>query len=267
MNLNFFDTTGVEHLIENYFELSFSGATVPFQSTILPVALTNITYIFSGDQHALVDGLKMPLENLIVSGQFFRSYKLLVNSEGYSFGMSLQPTALYKIFGTDISKLSNKHISLNEVNQDFYDKLNPLFKNYENPKEIIKKINGVLLDSRLFEDKNTDYIDQAIDKIRQTEGMIHIEELLNDLPFSRKSLETHFKKIVGLTPGKYIRLYRFLNLMRKYESQQIKLKDLIYMYDYYDQSHFTKDFKLFMLESPHSYFKKDYPIIKKYLVK
>lgn len=266
MNLNYYDTTDVEHLIENYFELSFSEESVPFQSTILPLALTNITYIFSGDQHALVDVSKMPLEKLIVSGQFVRSYKFFVNTEGRSFGISFHPTALYKILGIDISKLTNTHVPLHKVHQDFHDKLNPLFKSYKNPTETIKKINTILLESQLFEDKITNYIDQAIDKIKHTEGMIQIEDLLNDLPFSQKSLETHFKKIVGLTPGKYIRLYRFLNLMRKYESHEIKLKDLIYMYDYYDQSHFAKDFKSFMLESPHSYFKKDYPFTKKYLV-
>jgi AraC-like DNA-binding protein len=266
MNLNYYDTTGVEHLVENYFELSFSEESVPFQSTILPLALTNFTYIFSGNQFALVDGSKIPLERLIVSGQFFRSYKFFVNSEGRSFGVSFHPTALYKLLGIDISRLTNKHVPLYEVHQDFHDKLSPLFKSYNNPTETIKKINAILLESKLFEDKNSIFIDQAIHNIKRTEGMIQIEELLNDLPFSQKSLETHFKKIVGLTPGKYIRLYRFFHLMRKYESQQIELKDLIYMYDYYDQSHFAKDFKLFMSESPHSYFKKDYPFIKKYLV-
>ena len=53
--------------------------------------------------------------------------------------------------------------------------------------------------------------------------------------------------------------------MKKYQSQVINLKDLIYMYNYYDQSHFTKDFTLFMKETPKAYFKKEYPLIKKYL--
>ncbi|WP_452597659.1 helix-turn-helix domain-containing protein, partial [Pontimicrobium sp. MEBiC01747] len=71
--------------------------------------------------------------------------------------------------------------------------------------------------------------------------------------------------IVGVTPGKYIKLYRFLKLMRKYASKPIKFKDLIFMYDYYDESHFLKEFKLFMKESPKEYFKKDNTFMKEYL--
>ena len=50
--------------------------------------------------------------------------------------------------------------------------------------------------------------------------------------------------------------------MRKYESQEIAIKDLMFMFDYYDRSHFSRDFKLFMNETPKSYFKKDYPLLK-----
>ncbi|MBR9916006.1 MAG: AraC family transcriptional regulator [Algicola sp.] len=80
-------------------------------------------------------------------------------------------------------------------------------------------------------------------------------------------MENQFKKIVGLTPGKYIRLYRFLKLMRKHESHEIDLNDLILMYNYYDRSHFTKDFKLFMRQSPKTYFKNNNLLLNEYLNK
>ena len=53
--------------------------------------------------------------------------------------------------------------------------------------------------------------------------------------------------------------------MRKYASKSVKIKDLIFMYDYYDESHFSKEFKLFMKSSPKEYFKKDNPFLKEYL--
>ncbi|WP_341222377.1 helix-turn-helix domain-containing protein [Polaribacter atrinae] len=95
--------------------------------------------------------------------------------------------------------------------------------------------------------------------------MLSVNEILKTVPFGQKTLETKFKKMVGLTPGKYIQIKRFVNLMRKYEKEQIDLKDLIYMYDYYDESHFAKDFKLFTSKSFKNYFQEDYILVKKAL--
>ena len=60
-------------------------------------------------------------------------------------------------------------------------------------------------------------------------------------------------------------MIRFNKLMIKYQSNEIELKDLIYKYNYYDQSHFSKDFKLFMNQSPKFFFKQDFPLLKEYL--
>ncbi len=55
--------------------------------------------------------------------------------------------------------------------------------------------------------------------------------------------------------------------MSKYESKEIDLNDLIHMYDYYDRSHFTKDFILFMRQSPKTYFNTNNPLLNEYLNK
>ena len=53
--------------------------------------------------------------------------------------------------------------------------------------------------------------------------------------------------------------------MRSYQSKEINLKDLMYKFNYHDSSHFTRDFRLFMLQTPKDYFKKEYPLLQNYL--
>lgn len=268
MNLTYFDTKEGSPLVEEYFSLSFSKNSVPFQTTILPIATSLLTYIFSGNQKAIANNKVMPLDGLIVSGQFFRSYKFNVESEGYSFGISFHPSTLHKLLKIDISKLSNKHVLLKQVDKDLFDLFNPIFiNNYKSPEKLVTELNNLILSLPLYENDITKYIDETIDFIRKKDGMLSVDEILKKVPYSQKTLENHFKKVIGLTPGKYTRLYRFLNLMRKYESHEIQINDLIYMYNYYDHSHFSKDFALFMRESAKSYFKKDYPLLKKVLKK
>ena len=156
---------------------------------------------------------------------------------------------------------------LSEFNNRFYNIIKPILNKNKKPKEIVDELNNLFLNMNLTIDNHTLKIDKVINIIKEKEGLLTVQEVLDDICISQKTLETQFKKIVGLTPGKYIRLYRFLKLMRKYESQQIDIKDLIYMYNYYDRSHFTKDFKLFMKKSPKNYFNVDNPFLNEYLKK
>jgi AraC-like DNA-binding protein len=264
MTLTYFDNSKISNLIEEIFELTFSIDDIPFQTTILPLEYTNLTYI-TGNQKALYKQIETPLEGLIISGQFFGAYQFLVNSKSRSFGLSFHPTALYKLLNTKITLLENKHLPLKKFHPEFFNQMSPILDNYKSSKDVVKKLNLFFANAALTTNNETDNIDKVIDLIRKKDGLLSINDILEDILISQKSLELQFKKIVGLTPGKYIRKFRFLKLMRRFEIQEIDLKDLIYMYNYYDQSHFAKDFKLFMMESPTSYFKKEYPLIKEYL--
>ena len=267
MNLEYFDHTPVSNIIEEYYELKFNEDSVPFESTVLPIGNTHITSLFYGKQKVVIGKTETPIENIVISGQFFRSYQFLISKASHSFGISFHPTALYKILNTDISKLYNKHLQLSDYNNDLYQLLNPIMNSPQSSETIVKNLNILFQNIDLNISKNTNEVDKAIEIIKNKEGLLNIQEILDQIKISQKTLENHFKKIVGLTPGKYTRLYRFVNLMRKYESQEVDLNDLIHKYDYYDRSHFTKDFKLFMRQSPKTYFKTNNTLLNEYLNK
>lgn len=267
MTLNYFDHSPVSNLVEEYYELKFSEDSVPFESTVLPIGNTHITSIFYGKQKATYNKEETPLKNIIISGQFFRSYQFNIAEASHSFGISFHPTALFKILNTDISKLYNTHTQLSEFNNGFFKILDPIMNSDNTAETIVKELNNLFKNTPLTENKNTHEVDKAINLIKNKEGLLNIQEILDEIKISQKTLENHFKKIVGLTPGKYTRLYRFLKLMRKYESKTIEVNDLIHMYNYFDRSHFTKDFKLFMHQSPRAYFKTNNPLLNEYLSK
>ncbi|MFK7781761.1 DUF6597 domain-containing transcriptional factor [Psychroserpens sp.] len=267
MTLNYFDHSPVSNIIEEYYELKFSKKSVPFESTVLPIGNTHITSVFYGKQKAILNKEEMPLNGIIISGQFFRSYQYHISKASHSFGISFHPTALYKILNTDISELYNKHLHLSQYNDYLFKLISPILGISKPSETIIKELNELFQNIDLTINKSTKEIDIAVAIIKDKEGLLNIQEILDQIKISQKTLENHFKKIVGLTPGKYTHLYRFLKLMRKYESGEIDLNDLIHMYDYYDRSHFTKDFKLFMQQSPKDYFNTNNPLLNEYLKK
>ena len=266
MEFNYIATQDKNGFVKNLFKLSFVNDDTPFSTIIIPVGFTSFAYLFNDGQTSFLGDKEIKLKGLIITGQCYGAYNYFVNKSGLTYGIELHPTALYKIFNTDISKFTNKHTAFKEINEDLDCSFSKIFLETKNDeKAFANKITSFLDNINPFIDSDVIQIDKAIDYIFEKQGMLQISDLLNLVPFSQKSLETKFKKIIGLTPGKYIRMIRFSELMRKYESKKIDMNDLIVMYNYYDKSHFFKDFKLFLSQNPRNYFKMEYPLLKKYL--
>lgn len=266
MKLTYFDFDKTKNLIEEIFLLTFVEK-IPFTSTILPIGLPSISFVYHKKQIATYKEKVFPLKSIVLTGQFYNSYTLRVTEKGYTVGISLHPTTLYKLLQIDMFQYYNQHVLLEDIDSELFKILNPIFlKHKENISELGASINKTINSLPIFKsDKYIKLIDTTINIIWEKEGLLNITEVLSKISVSQKTLENQFKKIVGITPGKYIRLWRFLKLMRKYESGKIKLMDLIQMYDYYDHSHFSKDFQLFMNETPQSYFQKENHLLEKYL--
>nr|ELA7361934.1 helix-turn-helix transcriptional regulator [Elizabethkingia anophelis] len=64
-------------------------------------------------------------------------------------------------------------------------------------------------------------------------------------------LERYFKQHIGISPNLYTRINRFqLALENIRQTQFDKLTDIAYQCNYYDQSHFIREFKEFSGTSP-----------------
>ena len=266
MNLRYFDTRPISSLVREFFCLSFTEEDLPFTSKIVPVGFTSLTYIYGNSQIAQRGKTITNLQGLTLTGQFSSSYLMKVDDTGDSFGINFHPTGLFKLLGQDLSQFTNRHIKFSAENHPIAQKLEHLFQTHQSDWEgLVNALIQLIKESSITKDDKLEDIDRAIHLIEEKEGMVSVCDILSQFPFSQKTFETHFKKIVGVTPGKFIRLHRFTKLMRRYESQELSVKDLILMYDYYDRSHFAKDFKLYMNESPRQYFDKEYPLIREYL--
>ncbi len=266
MKLTYFDINKTSHLVEEFYHIRYPKEIIPFNTLMIPYGVTGLTYVYTKGQKTSLNTDEIELKNLILNGQFSKPYNFKVNLPGFSCGINFKPTALHKLTGLDISQFTNKHLNFELMKGDFSKKIKNLFEKHNNDfKTLFINIENLLLEQPLLHNKNTIAIDNTINYIKKKEGLLSVTDILEIVPFSQKTLESQFKKMVGLTPSKYIRILRFLNLMKQYENSTIDLKDLIYMYNYYDESHFIKDFKLFTSKSPSVFFKEDFSIIKEAL--
>lgn len=93
-----------------------------------------------------------------------------------------------------------------------------------------------------------------VDFIYEEKGLIRLSDLLKQVSFSERTLERLFKKEVGSTPYRFICLVRFNYVIREVEhNQDIQISTLVARYNYFDHSHFEKDFKKFLGQSVTNY--------------
>lgn len=255
-------------LINHFYEFIVDEGDLPFESFIIPVSYIIISYTKCNQSNLVIHQNKnLEYNKLSIAGQFYGGYSVKILKENHNIGFALHPTALYKLTKKNISLLTNKYLRLTNVSEELNTNLESIFtEHFSNPEILIRKIKELFNNQTLIDDKYTRQIDKAIKIIFAKKGLVTVSDLLKEVAFSQKSLENWFKKIVGLTPGKYIRQHRFSELMRQYQSNEIEISDLIYQYNYYDTAHFSKDFTLFTGQTMKSFFKNDYPLLKQYLI-
>ena len=174
-----------------------------------------------------------------------------------SFAVCFYPHGLANFLSVPIKELANKETPLAELFGDqTASELEQKISNAESTESRIRIIENFLF-KKLNDPLSIDSIVKAtIDTMFLTSGAISIKEILRDDASKRRQLERKFIKQVGISPKqlcKVIRLQTVLKMMLNQESES--LSQIAYDGEYYDQAHFTKDFKEFTGMTPKQFFK------------
>lgn len=192
------------------------------------------------------DGEKTP--QLFIYGQSTKPRFHFTTGNFRMIGVYLEPFALKTIFGFDAFELNNQNISLNHiVTESLLDQLINS-KSLENKIEIIshfflsqiKKVNRI--------NKKAEFASTLL----LTGNTLSNIQLQTNL--SERSLERLIKQYVGLSPKMFLRIIRFqkgLDLLRQPNFKSCT--KIGYECNYYDQSHFIRDFKEFTGTNPKNY--------------
>ena len=119
---------------------------------------------------------------------------------------------------------------------------------------MVRLLEGLLRNAASGEQTMPPLLESALGAIRRAKGSISIESLAGSLRVNYKWLERKFIAVTGISPKEYARLQRFLHayfdLLR---SNGRDLMGTAVMNGYYDQNHFTKEFRQFTGKPPLAY--------------
>ncbi len=88
--------------------------------------------------------------------------------------------------------------------------------------------------------------------------MVHVADIMKEVFMSRRNFERRFFKKVGLSPKYYARISRMAHLMNLIAGKKkVDWQAIFNEYEFYDQSHFIKDFIEFTGRTPEQYIREN----------
>ena len=95
---------------------------------------------------------------------------------------------------------------------------------------------------------------QGVAEIAQHNGALSIKALTEHMGISQNHLLTQFKRMVGISPKALARIYRLKHILRSIDpTQAVDWTQIAHQSGYYDQAHFSNDFRAFTGHSPTDY--------------
>jgi AraC-like DNA-binding protein len=202
---------------------------------------------------------RMTVPKQFIAGQSIYSYKLSLEGNISVAGIVLKPAALASIFKLPTYEYTEERIKLDTVlNKQFVEVTASEIEKTRDPVNQVRLLEKFVL---IFYRKNTpvpDQIDLAANTILEKNGMVHINDLIKNAFMSRRNFERRFFKKVGLSPKYYARIRRMAYIMNLIAGKKnVDWKRILSECEFYDQSHFIKDFIEFTGRSPEEYLKEN----------
>lgn len=229
----------VQSIIYNEISLSQDGFIdlFPIGSSVLSFSLDNLPLYFR-------DNLVSGPYNL--TGQLTQHFRMRAVEGQYRTVMFiLKPYGAYRIFNTSQYPLQNNYFEIEILDQTFLEHSNKLSQvsDAESYFEIVSEwIECRLLKS--FPDDIYLSVRNFFDETDFQNTKLKVEDLIAHYGSSKITFERHFKKITGLLPKQYISISRFNSAYFLINNNSSKSwLDVVSFLEYFDQSHFIKEFK------------------------
>ncbi|MGH1434328.1 MAG: DUF6597 domain-containing transcriptional factor [Lewinella sp.] len=246
----------LKDFVKCYWTLDFPREETPQMNTIIPDGTMKLIFHY-GDLywHHPENGDSFLQPRCFLIGQLTRPYIVEPAGDTGTFVVRFHPNGFLPFATIPLKEMENTPIPLKQLYGKNGQALEENILSANTTTERISIVEKFLLD-RLTDMKTIDKIVKSIvDTILTADGQISVADISKENHIHRRQLVRKFSSAIGLSPKQLSKTIRLQSALKKLLTEKtLKLTDLAYENEYYDQSHFIKDFREFTGFSPKEFY-------------
>ncbi len=244
-------------LVTQYETIQFEGKLI---LTDRFVPRVDIAFVFHFmDTPTILEPIQVKLPAFFIAPVLRNSLKLEINGKLDTLIIACLPSVLSRFLKIDLSPTDRLNIQLN------YERFYPLWNRMRKFKSTEKRINcfSEYINSCKDHPYCPDIIDVAFREIIENSISMPVSEILKRITMDERTLQRCFLKRIGVSPKMLARIARVNYLWEEISKQKATTyQDLVFYGNYFDQTHFIKDFKNLVGETPSHFFKRNLNVVK-----
>jgi hypothetical protein len=247
-----------ESFIKCYWTLKVPAEPVAEKQRILPDGCLELIFTLADDIKRYTsedDFIIQP--RAMVLGQISEPFFIQPTGAVDTFAVRFYPCGFAPFTEMGINDFANKETPVTSVfEEEIAKSLESGIVDAKDTKERIQIVEEFLSAQMREADVIDSILKSTIDTIVLTKGRVAINEILKDELPRRRQLERKFSQRVGISPkqlGRIIRLQETLKMLLNRSTGN--LTEIAYENEYFDQSHFIRDFKEFTGVNPTEFYK------------
>jgi AraC-like DNA-binding protein len=164
------------------------------------------------------------------------------------------PQGAFPIFGVPMAETANQHLNADSVFGAWSREGRESINNLKSVGLKVAYIQEQLILLLRKNHRHNGVVDYCVGALRSADGRIPIRELEQYTGYSRRYLDLLFRQYVGLPPKVLAGIFRFQRFYRRWAEGQSfdQFKTELYSH-YYDQAHFTNEFRKMTGHSPRKF--------------
>ncbi len=183
-----------------------------------------------------------------------QSNLMRVNKDNDTFIATCKPTVLSRILHLDLSPGPHLYVPLTH---DLFYPLWQKLRHLQSSEEWISCFSA-FVETIHPGTYSPDVIDDIYDRILEAGVNTPLSKIASGFHICERTLQRKFLRRIGITPKKLMRIIRINEVWKKIKNgDAIDYQDIIFEGNYFDQTHFIKDFKAITGETPDYFFRRD----------
>jgi AraC-like DNA-binding protein len=255
----------LQKYIDCYWSLESNGLDSEEDHRYLPLGCQELL-INLGDTWQETDPQNISIPQSSVSGQFTKQKTFKTHGEVHLFSISFKPYGWSLLSGYSAAEFSETMTDATLLKR-FWKSLSQKLLEAKTEQERIGITNRELYkyaNNHVITSVNIP-IEDMIKSLYASRGKTKVKEFAEFYCISLSKLERNFKDLVGLTVKQYARILRLHQILEQYPQSENWVNS-IFDLGYFDQAHFTKEFKNFTGTTPGRYPQHSKDIIEEYLL-